>query len=364
MNQGCAMSSDTGPEYDVFISYSHADIEWVSGHLIPMLRSWSLRIWWDHSDLLPGQRLAGSLRESIRSARHVLFVCTQSFINSEWCRDELETARAQDPGSLMRKAIPVVLDRTAVPDLLSDTVWCDLTSDGLTDENQWKKLCSSIRGRWSDESQGILKNLHDMRRFFGTILDSNFNTTIVIRSHKTPGWPGLDYVVSKGSALAISHVYALLAKVHKQQEISLLTSDVLEQERDSESPIVSGDCIFIGGTVAATKTMASLSPGLLEYSQTSSKHTYIIKGTQRIEFGPHDMSFFIYKSRTVPRHTVLWLFSPFAEGCARAARYFNENYWRFVREKQNREFLTLYRVTDDEPACVGGWDAPSGATAH
>jgi hypothetical protein len=263
----------------------------------------------------------------------------------------------------MRKAIPLVMDRTSVPELLSDTVWCDLTGDGLADENQWRKLCKSIQGNWSDESQRILENLHDVRRFFGTILDSNLNTIIAVRSHRIHDVPGLDYVISKGSALAVSYVYALLAKMNKQQGISLLTSDIFDQERDSQSQIMSEDRIFIGGTDLAARTVSNLSPGLLEYRQTSNEHTYIIRGTP-IGFNPHDVSFFIYKSMTVPRNTVLWLFSPFAEGCARAARYFNENCWRFIRDKQNGGFLSLYSATGGEPTCVGEWDAPSGPTTH
>ena len=108
---------------DIFISYSHKDIKWVKECLLPMIESWQLDFAIDHADFLPGRRLASTIHEFITTSKHVIFVCTQSFIDSEWCRDELETVRTQDPGSIKQKAIPVVLDEKGVPALLKDTIW-------------------------------------------------------------------------------------------------------------------------------------------------------------------------------------------------------------------------------------------------
>lgn len=143
------------PKRDVFISYSHKDIKWVKECLLPMIESWQLDFAIDHADFLPGGRIASTIREFITTSKHVVFVCTQSFHDSEWCREELETARAQDPGSLKQKAIPVVLDATAVPDLLKDTVWCNLFGR-MYETSEWKKLCKSLNGNWSLTSDRVL----------------------------------------------------------------------------------------------------------------------------------------------------------------------------------------------------------------
>lgn len=109
---------------DVFVSYSHKDSKWVKSTLLPHLEAWGLHIIIDQKDFLPGLRLASTIRDFLLSSKHVVFICTKDFIKSEWCREEIETVRAEDPASLKRKAVPVVLDPDGVPSLLSDTIWC------------------------------------------------------------------------------------------------------------------------------------------------------------------------------------------------------------------------------------------------
>ena len=119
-------------QYDAFVSYSHKDAEWVDRYLLPVLNSWGLSIVLDRKDFLPGERLVRKIADCLSVSRHVLFICTQSFLVSEWCRDEMETVKAEDPSALRRKAIPIVLEHGAVPDLLSTVVWCNLAKNRVT----------------------------------------------------------------------------------------------------------------------------------------------------------------------------------------------------------------------------------------
>ena len=146
-------------ERDLFISYSHKDIKWVKECFLPMIEFWQIDFAIDHADFIPGGRLASTVHEFITFARHVVFVCTKSFLSSEWCREELETVRAQDPASLRQKAIPVVLDPIAVPSLLKDTIWCNL-SGKMYETNEWKKLCKALNGNGSSLFHVGKKCLH------------------------------------------------------------------------------------------------------------------------------------------------------------------------------------------------------------
>lgn len=139
---------------DVFVSYSHKDSKWVKSTLLPHLEAWGLHIIIDQKDFLPGLRLASTIRDFLLSSKHVVFICTKDFIKSEWYREEIETVRAEDPASLKRKAVPVVLDPDGVPSLLSDTIWCDLSKNPY-DQNEWKKLCQSLQGVWIDDYKEI-----------------------------------------------------------------------------------------------------------------------------------------------------------------------------------------------------------------
>ena len=342
------------PKRDVFISYSHNDIKWVKDCLLPMIESWQLDFAIDHADFLPGGRLASTMHEFITTSKHVIFVCTQSFIESEWCREELETVRAQDPGSIKQKAIPVVLDVRAVPDLLSDTIWCNLCGR-MYDTGEWRKLCKALKGKWSSTSDRILTGLHDLSSFFGNMRDNGTETIILARSHSTSDIKGVSNALSADSAIGLSHVYAFLAETGKTRGIKLVLSDErgsLSDHFDENEPM---NLIIYGGTSQGNKILERTSKGLIRYKQNSEepKYCYKIRGNLFVPKQNH-MSFLIYKSRTEADNTVLVLFSPWPLGNRIAAQYFGDRYWSFVNNERDNEFLCVYEVEnrDSEPILV------------
>jgi len=339
---------------DVFISYSHNDIKWVKDCLLPMIESWQLDFAIDHSDFLPGWRLASTMREFITTSKHVIFVCTQSFIESNQCREELETVRAQDPGSIKQKAIPVVLDVSAVPDLLSDTIWCNL-HERMYDTGEWRRLCKALGGEWSSKSDRILSGLHDLTSFFGNMRDNNTETIILARSHSTSEIQGVSNALSTDSAIGLSHIYTFLAEAGKTKRIKLVLSDgggCLSDHFDENAPM---NLIIFGGTSQGNRILNRTSKGLIRYKQNSDepKYCYEIRGKLFVPKQDH-MSFIIYKSRTEADNTLLVLFSPWSYANRLAAQYFGERYWTFVNHERDKEFLSIYEVEnqDSDPILV------------
>ena len=343
------------PKRDVFISYSHKDIKWVKECLLPIIESWQLDFAIDHADFLPGRRLASTIHEFITTSKHVIFVCTQNFIDSEWCRDELETVRSQDPGSIKQKAIPVVLDEKAVPDLLRDTIWCDLCGRGMYEADEWKKLCEALNGNWSPTSNRILADQHDLSLFFGNMRDNFAETIILARSHSTSEIKGVSNVLSEDAAIGLSHIYTFLAEAGKTKRLRLVLSDRggnLSDHFDQNAPM---NLIIFGGALQGNRILDRISNGLIRYKQNNEepKYCYEIKGNLFVPNQDH-MSFIIYKSRTEADNTVLMLFSPWPYANRLAAQYFGENYWTFVNRERDREFLNIYEVEsrDSDPVLI------------
>lgn len=156
------MLADTDIQFDVFISYNTKDRSFVNDILEPKLESWDLRVCVDYKTFLPGQRLAGTIHRSISASRQVIFVCTKNFLNSEWCHNELEIVRSQDPAGFKAKAIPLVLEKEAVPDLLKDTIWCNLIDD-INNPEEWNKLQNAFEMyRGSQPLLGIKEEIHSV----------------------------------------------------------------------------------------------------------------------------------------------------------------------------------------------------------
>jgi len=337
------------PKRDVFISYSHKDIKWVKECLLPMIESWQLDVAIDHADFLPGRRKASTIREFITTSKHVIFVCTRSFIDSNWCQEELETVRAQDPGSIKQKAIPVVLDVEAVPALLADTIWCNLCGGRMYETDEWKKLCKALNGNWSSTSDRILAGQHDLSLFFGNMRDNGAETIILARSHSTSEIKGVSNVLSADAAIGLSHIYTFLAEVGKTRGVRLVLSDGGGSLSDHFDENVPMNLIIFGGTSQGNRILDRISKGLIHYKQDSGepKYCYEIRGNLFVPNQDH-MSFIIYKSRTEADNTVLVLFSPWPYANRLAAQYFAENYWTFVNQERDKEFLNIYEVEGRE----------------
>jgi len=90
----------------VFISYCHADKEWLTKlkmFLRPMEDQGLLQVW-DDTEIRPGARWADEIKAALDGARIAVFLVTQNFLNSDFIRErELPSLlkNAQDRGCLI-----------------------------------------------------------------------------------------------------------------------------------------------------------------------------------------------------------------------------------------------------------------------
>ncbi|KAL3066678.1 hypothetical protein OYC64_016592 [Pagothenia borchgrevinki] len=78
-------------EYDAFVSFSEMDSGWVEAHLVPELEQVEprLRLCLHKRDFVPGGWILDNIMDAIEKSHRTLFVLSQSFIRSEWCKYEL-----------------------------------------------------------------------------------------------------------------------------------------------------------------------------------------------------------------------------------------------------------------------------------
>ncbi|KAK3099164.1 hypothetical protein FSP39_000373 [Pinctada imbricata] len=81
-------------QFDAFVSYSHLDIDWVTGQLFKYLSSdLSLQVCVHHKDFIAGVPIAEEILRCIDSSRKSVFVITRNFLASEWSLFEMDIAR-------------------------------------------------------------------------------------------------------------------------------------------------------------------------------------------------------------------------------------------------------------------------------
>lgn len=132
-------------EYDVFVSYSHKDIEWVQKELIPRLKKAKLKICLDDKDFLAGGTAIVTMQDAIEVSRRTLLVLTPNYMTSGWTSFEMLATRTLDPAALQRRTIPLLVQKVEkLPLLLSMLTYADLTRPE-NQENAWKLLIRSLR---------------------------------------------------------------------------------------------------------------------------------------------------------------------------------------------------------------------------
>ncbi|XP_003221759.1 toll-like receptor 2 [Anolis carolinensis] len=79
-------------DYDAFVSYSEQDSEWVENIMVRELEQADppFKLCLHKRDFLPGKWIVDNIIDSIERSSKTLFVLSQHFVQSEWCKYELD----------------------------------------------------------------------------------------------------------------------------------------------------------------------------------------------------------------------------------------------------------------------------------
>lgn len=112
----------TDQRYDLFISYSHQDGEWVeklrrrieSEIRHPKTRK-KLSIFQDRENLRAGVNWKHQLQEAILDSDCVLAILSKGYATSSYCRMEWDFMEFEDPAALEGRILPVAIETTDLP---------------------------------------------------------------------------------------------------------------------------------------------------------------------------------------------------------------------------------------------------------
>ena len=137
----------TPPEipYDVFISYSHADSDWVFDWLVPRLKGAGLKVCTDRESFALGVPALINMENAVATSRHTLLVLTPAYLASEWTMYEQILTQTQDPIGLRQRTIPVLREPCEPPMRIAMLTYADLT--GKRDaEAEFAKIVRALGG--------------------------------------------------------------------------------------------------------------------------------------------------------------------------------------------------------------------------
>ena len=128
-------------EYDVFICYSAMDREWVKNTLLCQLESRQIKACIDYRDFLVGAFVVENITDAIYNSRKTVAVLSPAFLNSVYCKHELQTALSRMAN---HQVIPILYQPCSVPDILKDKTYLDWCHADVR-PYFWEQLEKAIR---------------------------------------------------------------------------------------------------------------------------------------------------------------------------------------------------------------------------
>ena len=114
--------------YDVFISYSDDDGEWVRDWLLPRLEGAGLRVCIDFRDFEVGVPSLVNMEQAAKRSRKTLLVLTPNWVKSEWTNFEALLVQTSDPIGLRRRILPLMLEPCELPDRIAMLTYANFTT--------------------------------------------------------------------------------------------------------------------------------------------------------------------------------------------------------------------------------------------
>jgi tetratricopeptide (TPR) repeat protein len=130
-------------EFDVFISYSSRDKEWVRGELLKRIEQVGLQAFIDFRDFVRGAPSIKEMERGVVKCRKTLLVLTPNYIASGWGEIENIMVQTLDPANRELRLIPLLKAECEKPLRIGALTHIDFT-DGADLDLAWRQLLTAL----------------------------------------------------------------------------------------------------------------------------------------------------------------------------------------------------------------------------
>lgn len=130
-------------KFDVFVSYSHRNGNWVRGWLLPRLEAAGIKVCIDYRDFTIGLPSQVNMEQAVESSHATILVLTPAWVKSEWTQFEGLMVSLKHPLNADQRLLPILLRKCKIPTRLGVLTYADFTCpDGWAD--QLRRLIGTI----------------------------------------------------------------------------------------------------------------------------------------------------------------------------------------------------------------------------
>src|SRR5205809_1583780 len=131
-------------EYDVFISYSSQDRQWVRTQLLTRIEKRGLRAFIDFRDFRRGAPSIKEMERGVATCRKTLLILTPAYTDSEWCELENIMLQTLSPTNQDLRLIPLLKKPCKKPLRISALTHIDFTK-GADSDLAWNQLFGALK---------------------------------------------------------------------------------------------------------------------------------------------------------------------------------------------------------------------------
>jgi hypothetical protein len=168
----------------VFVSYNHQQEAWVWDRLEPILRAGGAEVLIDRKRFRAGRGVIGQMDATQDQAEVSVLVMTPDYLDSDYCRHEMNRALAADGGQHSGKVLPVLRERCDLSVLRRNhdaPLHVDLRNDGKSEP--WALLLKSLEAdalhadapHWLDVRDTLARKLGEERQSLNLVVDKAAN---------------------------------------------------------------------------------------------------------------------------------------------------------------------------------------------
>lgn len=136
-----------GPdEHHVFVSYRASDRAFAEG-LHDRLDAVGLRVFLDQRELVPDDREAAHLQESLDRSRSGIVLVSRAWLESAWCRAAAAAMVTRATGHDEFRVVPLRIEDVEVPSILAAHATLDCAGEGVPSGRMLERIVYTVLGR-------------------------------------------------------------------------------------------------------------------------------------------------------------------------------------------------------------------------
>ncbi len=163
----------------VFISYSHAQSDWVLRRMVPCLEAGGAEVLIDRDRFEAAKRLVGQMDSTQDAADASVLVFSPEYLRSANCTHEMERGIARDPNFENGSAIPVKRVDCELPDVVRrpNPLYVDLCDE--KDAKAWDLLLGACEADLGTTAPDWLRARDEIVQY----LERNQSVNLVVKGH-------------------------------------------------------------------------------------------------------------------------------------------------------------------------------------